>query len=141
VSNEGEDGLTMADSVIILPDADQEEHLENLDIRARYEVLSNINMNQLTGGQCGQILESGAVEHLVRSLVDEVPSATGQSSSTVVSSGKSASLAILLTTPTVTTWRVSVNFDPTIHYLPSLAKTIFGGLHNDGSLSARFKAW
>lgn len=93
-------------------------------------------MNQLTGGQCGQILESGAVEHLVGSLTDKLPSATavGSSSKTVTSSIPLAPLA-------VTTRHISVEFDPTIHYPPNLAKTLFGGLHDDGSLSARFKAW
>jgi hypothetical protein len=131
----------VADGVIILPDADQEEHLENLDIRERYEVLGIIDMNQLTGGQCGQILESGAVEHLVESLADKLPIATGQSFSAIRSPDKAATSSIPLAPLTVTTRRVSVDFDPTIHYPPSLAKTLFGGLHDDGSLFARFETW
>ena len=91
-------------------------HLENLDIRECYEVLGIIDMNQLTGGQCGQILESGAVEHLVESLADKLPIATGQSFSAIRSPDKATTSSIPLAPLTATTRRISVDFNPTIHY-------------------------
>jgi len=98
-------------------------------------------MNQLTGGQCGQILERGTVKHLVESMADKPPIATGQSFSVIRSPDKATTSSIPLAPLTVTTQHISVNFNPTIHYPPSLAKTLFGGLHDDGSLSAQFKTW
>ena len=59
------------DGMIILPDKDQEQSLENLDLQAQYTELGDINVNNLQGPQYVKIIDSGAVEHLVDSLAED----------------------------------------------------------------------
>jgi hypothetical protein len=112
------------DGVIILPDEDQEKDLKNLDLHTRYAMPGKIDANDLTGVQYGEILESGVVEHLVDSLAKD----------TLVSTPHLAQL--------VTQSReITMERDPALHYPAKLAKLLFGGMPDDGSLASRFKAW
>jgi hypothetical protein len=113
------------DGVIILPDEDQEKDLENLDIRERYNSLGHIDINNLTNDQYNDIIESGAVEHLVTSFAE--PSEPSE--------------PFVLATPSLQVRRLEVDYNPDIHYPPDLSKRLFGGFPDDGTLTARFKAW
>ena len=120
-----DDETLAVDSMIILPDKDQEQSLENLDLRARYTELGDIDVNNLQGPQYAKIIDSGAVEHLVDSLAEDNlfnPNA-------------------LLATVAVQSHKVKVDYNPTLHYPLKLSKTLFGGLTNDGTLTACFTAW
>jgi hypothetical protein len=117
------DEMLAVDGVIILPDEDQERDLENLDIRERYDSLGHINLNNLTNDQLTDIVESGAVQHLVMSLAEpSLPS-------------------FVPATPTLQVRRLEVDYDPEIHYPPKLSKRLYGGFPDDGTLTARFEAW
>lgn len=120
------DETLAVDGLIILPDEDQEKDLENLDIRERYNSLGHIDINNLTNDQFADIVESGAVEHLVTSLAE--PSFL-------------PSEPFVPVTPTLQVRRLEVDYDPDIHYPPNLSKRLFGGFADDGTLTARFKAW
>lgn len=120
------DETLAVDGLIILLDEDQEKDLENLDIRERYNSLGHIDINNLTNDQFADIVESGVVEHLVTSLAE--PSFL-------------PSKPFVPVTPTLQVRRLEVDYDPDIHYPPNLSKHLFGGFADDGTLTARFKAW
>lgn len=125
LSSVSDDETLAADGTIILPDKDQEKSLENLDLRARYAELGDIDINNLEGPQYAKIIDSGAVEHLVNSLAEDNLY------------NPNASLAAVA----IQSRKVKVDYDSALHYPPKFSKTLFGGLTDDGTLTARFAAW
>jgi hypothetical protein len=92
--------------------------------------VGHININNLTYDQFINIVESGAVEHLVTSPWTSLAEPSFLSSEPFV-----------LATPIVQVRRLEVDYDPNIHYPPNFSKHLFGGIPDDSTLTAHFKAW
>ncbi|KIJ07461.1 hypothetical protein PAXINDRAFT_19351 [Paxillus involutus ATCC 200175] len=112
----------------------QEEHLENLDIRSRLEELGHIDLNNLQGHDCADILEGGATQHLINILIEnDEQDSPKQLTSSILARPKKIPQRIQT--------KVDVEYDPVHHYPPNLGIQLFGGTQDDGELPTRFAAW
>ncbi|KIJ64891.1 hypothetical protein HYDPIDRAFT_167667 [Hydnomerulius pinastri MD-312] len=128
-------GPSSEEPISFLPDAAQEEQLENLDLRSRFEELGHIDLNNMTGGDCADILEGGATEHLISVLMEGDDHDNLPVSGPVGGSSLSKKAAQRVQT------KVDVEYNPARHYPPNIVQQLFGGTRDDDKLVTRISAW